>query len=486
MIFSTSSSSKTRLVWALLTLLTLPNCALWKGQPAEPLAFGSLISDKTGPLAARSTSIRWTASATGGVGGLNYEFRTLRGKAETIEQAGPSSTWDWNPSVDGAFRVKVAITDSTGAVVESGWSPKYAILPAAKHGDLIAVLPVDNLTGTSAPLGAVEAVLRSHLDRRGFRIVDDQTLAKVMHRYRIRNTGSLNSRIFAALKEETGAAGVLLTSLEVFYDDQFPRISLLSRLVVGGDRPEIAWMDGVGLAGEGHPGLLARGRIGEIDGLLEIATRCLVDSLAISFFEPEVPDPSNTRNELNECDSRGDVVYSPPEANGKRKFHPRMSFGSPIADLDRRYSMAVIPFLNLSQRKNAGRILELHFVNQLFRNDSLSIVEPGLVREELLEHRVVMAAGPSLENAEVLSNDESLGVDLVLSGVVFDYQDAFGIPKVDFSVTMIEKESRRVVWSSRSHGTGEDGVLFFDLGMVHTAHQLASEMARGTSEALSQ
>jgi TolB-like protein len=148
--------------------------------------------------------------------------------------------------------------------------------------------------------------------------------------------------------------------------------------------------------------------------------------------------------------------------------------------------MAVIPFLNLSQRKNAGRILELHFVNQLFRNDSLSIVEPGLVREELLEHRVVMAAGPSLENAEVLSNDESLGVDLVLSGVVFDYQDAFGIPKVDFSVTMIEKESRRVVWSSRSHGTGEDGVLFFDLGMVHTAHQLASEMARGTSEALSQ
>ncbi len=110
----------------------------------------------------------------------------------------------------------------------------------------------------------------------------------------------------------------------------------------------------------------------------------------------------------------------------------------------------------------------------------------GRVRQELLEHRVVMAAGPSLENAEVLSNDESLGVDLVLSGVVFDYQDAVGIPKVDFSVTMIEKESRRVVWSSRSHSTGEDGVLFFNLGMVHTAHQLASEMARGTSEALNQ
>jgi TolB-like protein len=163
-----------------------------------------------------------------------------------------------------------------------------------------------------------------------------------------------------------------------------------------------------------------------------------------------------------------------------------MSFGFPFADVNRRYSVAVIPFLNLSQRTNAGKILELHFVKRLFRNESVSIVEPGLVRQELLEHRVVMAAGPSLENAEALSNDESLGVDLVLSGVVFDYQDAVVIPKVDFSVTMIEKESRRVVWSSRSDGTGEDGVLFFDFGTVHTAHQLASELARGTSEALSQ
>jgi hypothetical protein len=260
---------------------------------------------------------------------------------------------------------------------------------------------------------------------------------------------------------------------------------LLSRLVVSGDSPEIVWMDGVGLAGEAHLGLLARGRIEEIDALLEIAARCLVDSLALSFSESQGSGPPNTRNKFNECDSRGDVVYSPPGAEGKRKFRPRKSFGSPIADVNRRYRMAVIPFLNLSQRRNAGKIMELHFVNQLFRNESLSVVEPGLVREELLEHRVIMEAGPSLENAKVLSNDESLGADLVFSGIVFDYQDAVGIPIVDFSVTVIAKDNHRVVWSSRSHNTGEEGVLFFDLGMVHTAHQLASEMARGTSEALS-
>jgi hypothetical protein len=356
---------------------------------------------------------------------------------------------------------------------------------AASEAILIAVLPVNNLTGASVPLEIIEAALRTQLDRRGFRIVDDRTLAGAMKRYRVRDTGGVDSRVSGALKEETGAVGVLITSLESFSEDRSPRLSLLSRLVVGGDRPEIAWMDGIGMAGDAHPGLLELGRISEIDGLLELATRCLVDSLAISFLETRVPAPVTPSSELTRCDSRGDVVYSSAEAKGKQRFHPRHIFGSPIADADRRYGVAVIPFLNLSQRKNAGKIVELHFVNQLLRNRSLAVAEPGLVREELLEHRVVMEAGPSLENAEVLSNDESLGVDLVLSGVVFDYQDGAGEPKVDFSVTMIDKQNHKVVWSSRSRSTGEEGVFFFDLGRVYTAHQLVSEMARGTSEALS-
>ena len=345
---------------------------------------------------------------------------------------------------------------------------------AVKQNDLIAVLPIDNLTGTGAPLDVVEAAMRAHLDRRGVRVVDDETLARVMKRYRVRNTGSLSSGFSRALREEAGATAVLVTSLEVFYPDEFPRISLQSRLIASGDSPEILWMDGVGLAG----------LVFEVGGLLDIGARCLVDSLALSLAEAQVSEHPDARTGFNQCDSRGEIVYFPLGAEVKKKFRPRMSFGSPIPDPNRRYSVAVIPFLNLSQRRNAGKILELHFVNQLLRSEALSVVEPGLVREELLEHRVVMEAGPSLENAEVLSNDESLGVDLVLSGVVFDYQDSFGIPKVDFSVTMIDKVSHRVVWSSRSHNTGAEGVWFFDAGMVHTAYQLASEMARGTTEAL--
>ena len=356
---------------------------------------------------------------------------------------------------------------------------------AASDGDLIAVLPIDNLTGTNAPLEIVETALREHLDRSGLRIVDGDSLARVMKRYRIRNTGALDERTFRALKEETGATGILITSLEGYADDSPPKLALMSRLVVVGDRPEIAWMDGIGLDGGAHPGLLGIGRIGQIDELVELAAGCLVNSMASSVFGPQTTAPAQSRSEWTRCDSRGDVVRSAAGVLEEHKYQPRNTFRSPILDTDRRSSVAVIPFLNLSQKKNAGKILELHFVNQLLRNTSLAVTEPGLVTEALLAHRAVMEAGPSLENAEALTSDDSLGVDLVLSGVVFDYQDGIGIPKVDFSVTIIDKENRKIVWSSRSDSTGDEGVFFFDLGTVYTAHQLAADMARATSEALS-
>ena len=153
-----------------------------------------------------------------------------------------------------------------------------------------------------------------------------------------------------------------------------------------------------------------------------------------------------------------------------------------MIDSEKRYSVAVIPFLNLSERRNAGRILAFHFVDQMLRNDFLTVIEPGLVIEQLLKYRIVMEAGPSMANAEILSSPRALGADLVLSGAVFDYQDSVGIPQVDFTVKVFERTSRKVVWSSRSHNDGAEGVFFFGLGSVHTAHRLASEMVRGTLE----
>jgi TolB-like protein len=468
----------------LALLLVLSGCALLNRQEGPPLEFESLMSKGHRSVVAGSTSVHMTANFTGGTGELTYEFRIRRGSAEIVEQEGPSPTWDWTPRKAGTYRVKATVEDGAGARLDSGWSRTIVVLPPIGIGDLIAVLPVDNLTGGLAPLGAVDQLLRSKLSEKGFRVLDDDVLQELMKRYRIRHTGSVSSSVSRAVREETEAKAVLITSLEVFQEAYPPRVALFSRLVSSGERPEIAWMDGVGLSGEGSPGLLGLGRVAEPEILLEMATHCLVDSLEWSLSEADTPIPAASRNDFTECGPQADVVLSSPEEGARRRHRPRAAFRSPFIDADRRYRVAVIPFLNLSERRNAGNILALHFVDRMIRNEYLTVVEPGLVREQLLKYRIVMEAGPSLANAELLSSRESLAADFVLSGVVFEYQDAVGIPTVDFSVKVIERTSRSVVWSSRSHNTGNDRVFFFNQGRVHTAHRLASEMTRGTFEAL--
>lgn len=358
--------------------------------------------------------------------------------------------------------------------------------PTVAAGDLIAIFPVDNLTGDRAPVDIVGGLLRTKLEERGLRLIDDETIEEFMREHRVRDTGGVDSRVSDGLKEQTGASALLLTSLELFQDQGSPRVAMFSRLVSTGARPQIVWMDGVGMAGDEFPGLLAIGRIDDPHLLLEMAVTCIADSMVQALPAAAEPGATAARSDLPDCGPRGDVVLSSKDARAKRRHRPSMSFRSPAIEPNRRYKVAVIPFLNLSDRRNAGRILALHFVNQLSRSEFLTVVEPGIVREELLEHRIIMEAGPSLENAEVLSSDESLGADLVFSGSVFDYQDAVGVPKGDFSVTLIEKGSLRVVASFHSQNTGEDGVLFFGQGGIHTAHRLAAEMAKATIGMLQQ
>ena len=98
---------------------------------------------------------------------------------------------------------------------------------------------------------------------------------------------------------------------------------------------------------------------------------------------------------------------------------------------------------------------------------------------------MIIPEGISLANADALF--ATLNADLILAANVneyLDYQGVFGNPKVDFFVQLIERKSRSVVWSSISYNEGDDGVFFFDLGRVNTAHAMASQMTRWIGETM--
>ncbi len=331
----------------------------------------------------------------------------------------------------------------------------------------IAVFPFENLSGTPAP---IKDIRRSFIDRlaaKGFHVIDDGALEKFMANHRIRDTGGVDLPTAQAFKKEIGVEGVLITSVELYSDVIPPKMALTSRLVSTGDRPTILWMDGVGRAGDDSPGILGLGLIEDPRNLLDKVLNSLCESLSQYV---------STKN------------YGIDTRQGGKKFRPKIAYRSPLLmDEDRKYTLAVIPFFNESTRKNAAEIAVLHFVRELTKLGNFTVIELGVVKQKLLNARIIMIDGISLMDADLISN--SLEADLVLTGRVMDYQDyegSVGKPKVNFSVTIVERKSRKVVWNSYSRNEGDDGVFFFDWGKVNTAHAMMSRMVQMIAREISE
>ena len=320
----------------------------------------------------------------------------------------------------------------------------------------IAVLPIENLSAVMAPLKDIRGLFITQLKATGFGVLEEEALEKFMARNRIRYTGGINKAVAQAFKNEVGVEGVLITSLELYNEVNPPKIALTSRLVSTGDNPVILWIDGVGLAGDDSPGILGLGLIEDPQALLEKAIGGLTGSLRKYLDrKPEIEDIKSA----------------------KKKFRPKEFYRSDLLEPDRKYTVAVAPFLNFSGRRNAGEILELQFIRNIRKFEQFDAIEPGLVRQQLLVLRIISPEGISLASADALF--ATLDADLILGANVIEYQDYQGLlgnPKVDFFVQLIEKKSRSVVWSSVSYNWGDDGVFFFDRGKVNTAHAMASQM----------
>lgn len=336
--------------------------------------------------------------------------------------------------------------------------------PVPENNPLIAVLPVSNLSVTPAPLEDIRRSLTDDFKRQDFNVLPEEVLERFLAKHRIRYVGGITRTIARDLKWETGAESVLITSLELYSEVPPPKISLTSRLVSTGGDPTILWMDAVGIAGDDSIGILELSLVEDPKKLLRKALRRLSTSLA-GYLAGERPRVEKQREII--------------------KFWPRVFYRSPIMEPGRRYTVAVLPFFNLSERKFAGNIIGRHFVRQLRTLENFTVLEPGVIRDALLRMRIIMHDGISLADASALFS--RLNADLILAGTVFDYQDyqgTTGRPVVDFSALLLEKKSLEVVWNCRSSNKGDDGVFFFDWGKINTAQALASEMVASTLDTI--
>jgi hypothetical protein len=323
------------------------------------------------------------------------------------------------------------------------------------------VFPVENLSGVSAPAGDVRRHLTDSLARQGVPVLDDDALDAFLARHRVRYTAGIDTATAESLRQETGVDAVVIASIELSSELAPPKVALMARLVSIADVPTVVWADDAGMAGDDAPGWLGLGLVEDHQTLLSRALERLAGSLL-------------------------DYVKTGKAGTGPRsasKFRPKMSYRSPAIESGKTYSVAIVPFFNLSERQHAGEILALLYMRHLSDFTQFRVAEAGVTRRQLLEARIIMDGGLSLSDAETVA--ALVDADLVLGGRVIrylDYEGPGGRASAEFSTVLIERKSRRVVWSSSSYNDGGDGVRFFERGITRTAHAMATQMTRLTVE----
>ncbi|BDG09221.1 hypothetical protein [Anaeromyxobacter paludicola] len=328
---------------------------------------------------------------------------------------------------------------------------------------LLVLYPVLNLNGGPAPSKELTAALRATLEKQGLPLVPDIAVMKALASRRLRYTGAVDREAATVLREQTGATGIIVPTLELYSALPPYRFALTMRLVTTDPEPEIRWLDAYAGTGKDHPGLLGAGILGSMERVRDRAFEQLAASLAASLRAPVPRAP---------CGDGGAI-------------RPSRSYSAPFLSDAARRTVAVLPFVNDTQRRDAGEIAALRFLGPLIASGTVRVLEPGVVRQELLTYRFGATGGIGLDDARALL--ELLSADLVLSGTVRTFADASGTtgaPSVALGVYVLDRQTAELAWSSTSNATGEDGVYFFGVGRVSTASALTCRMARGVVDAM--
>lgn len=332
---------------------------------------------------------------------------------------------------------------------------------ASQRVTSVAVFPVENLSGGGVPADDVRRFLIDSLTSQGISVLGNGALDEFMTRHRVRYAAGIDTATAEALRQEAGVDGVLFASIELSSEAVPPKVALMGRLVSLAGVPTVVWSDDAGLAGDDAPGFF---ELGLVNDFAELQARAL-DRLAGSLLAF-----------IKSGDIRTDLKRA-------SKFRPKSWYRDIAIDPGRTYTVAVVPFFNLSERRNAGEILAWLFMRHLSALPRFRVLETGVIRAQLLDARIIMDAGLSIRDAETVA--ALIDADFVLGGRVTryeDYEGPGGRARVEFSTVLIEKKSRKVVWSSDSYNDGLDGVRFFERGTTRTAHAMATQMVRLTAE----
>ena len=333
---------------------------------------------------------------------------------------------------------------------------------SAQTTSTVAVFPVENLTGGTIAADEIQRFLIDRLVSSGTQVLRLELLEQFFDRHRVRYTGGIDAPTAEALRLETGVQAVLIASVEQSNTGLPPKFALMVRLVSIARVPTVVWADDAAMSGDEAPGLLDLGVVTDYETLQTRVLKRVGDSLRAYVKTGHAPEPK-----------------------AASKFRPDTIYRALPLDQGKTYSIAVMPFFNLTDRPNAGDILGLLFIRHLSEYPQFQVIDTGVIRQQLLDARIIMDGGVSLSDADMVAS--LVDADFVIGGRLLRYDGSSGTAsdvRVEFSTVVIDRKTRRLVWSSDSHNEGREDVGFFERGQSKTAHSMATQMVRLTAASM--
>ncbi len=321
----------------------------------------------------------------------------------------------------------------------------------------IAVLPFANFTEVQEAPEQIMPLVVQTLEAKGFAVVSGEPVEDVLFRHRVRRTTLVTAKTAQALASELGVNAVMVGLISMYQPDEVPQVGISARLVKLSSA-EVIWAQDVSLAGTDFTGMLGLGTVRSLETLAARGVNRLFASLQ-PRLEPQ--------------------AVTPPEPPGALSFMARPEYPTlyrdPSADFFGVDSLAVLPFLNASDRPNAGEIVTALFVSSLFNTGRYRVIEPGLVWEVFLRFRILSIG--SIDRLELPHLNRHMVVQGYVLGTVYEYVEGKGTevipPKVAISARMVRADDARVVWSMEHRHKGDDFNLLLDFDRIYSIIPLA-------------
>jgi polysaccharide biosynthesis protein PelC len=142
--------------------------------------------------------------------------------------------------------------------------------------------------------------------------------------------------------------------------------------------------------------------------------------------------------------------------------------------------LAILPFVNLSGQENAGKLVANAFLVELLKEPGFKIIEPGEIEVVMRNERIRSADQIDYQTAKILK--DKLKADYILIGAVNEYayfnSGSREIPRVSFSVRILDSETGKIVWAAYQSRKGDDKELIFGWGLINSLPNLTVESVK--------